>query len=533
MPIVNKTKRTAAIYNRGREVVKVYDHGTLAWQKQTSIPDYLCFTALEAGQFTLTIPAAVTATYLSYVEWSKDGRTWNHTDNTSEAVTIDVQVASGDKVYWRGSGVCMNDSIHAQINYCSVFTQTEETPNFVVSGNLVSLIALSDFDYEVTRACAFANLFNGNEKLTDAETLILPMFGAAATYLFYMTFKNCSNLAKAPILNLTRTTSNCCFEMFRGTALTTMPELPDIALSNYCYSGMFRETNIEKAVLPSSATTLVTSCYSNIFSGCTHLKYVKCLATDISATNCITNWLNGVSSTGTFIQAEGVEWPRGASGIPTGWVDVEKRTMPSGYKQVLGIYGNGIANANINIGYAVNMKYDKIEVAFKQDEISNGMVLQSVPASGSANNGKCWFYNYNGSSLASKPFAIYSQKADGTQVLMTAGQIYQPLDTNPHYIEYTADGTNLTVIHNGTTKTSTRYVSDLPETCAADTRLFGSTVPYRGKIFYFRNSNGNTQLADYVACVRESDNAPGFWDFVSNSFQTSSDPTKFTAGEEI
>ena len=105
MPIVNKTKNTAAIYNRGREVVKVYDHGKLAWQKQTSIPDYLCFTALEAGQFTLTIPAAVTATYLSYVEWSKDGSTWNHTDNTSEAVTIDVQVASGDKVYWRGSGV--------------------------------------------------------------------------------------------------------------------------------------------------------------------------------------------------------------------------------------------------------------------------------------------------------------------------------------------------------------------------------------------------------------------------------------------
>ena len=39
MPIINKTKNTAAIYNRGREVVKVYDHGKLAWQKGGIIPN--------------------------------------------------------------------------------------------------------------------------------------------------------------------------------------------------------------------------------------------------------------------------------------------------------------------------------------------------------------------------------------------------------------------------------------------------------------------------------------------------------------
>ena len=136
MPIVNKTKRTAAIFNRGSEVVKVYDHGVLAWQKSTSIPDYLCFTALEAGQFTLTIPAAVTPTYLSYVEWSKDGRTWNHTDNTSDAVTIDVQVASGEKVYWRGSGACTSSRTSTQAN-ASTFASTAE---FDVSGHIMSLL---------------------------------------------------------------------------------------------------------------------------------------------------------------------------------------------------------------------------------------------------------------------------------------------------------------------------------------------------------------------------------------------------------
>lgn len=39
MPIVNKTKNTAAIYNHGREVVKVYDHGSLVWQKGSVIPN--------------------------------------------------------------------------------------------------------------------------------------------------------------------------------------------------------------------------------------------------------------------------------------------------------------------------------------------------------------------------------------------------------------------------------------------------------------------------------------------------------------
>ena len=57
-----------------------------------------------------------------------------------------------------------------------------------------------------------------------------------------------------------------------------------------------------------------------MFYGCTKLKYIKCLATDISATNCTYNWVNGVASTGTFVKAAVIEsWTTGDSGIPTGW----------------------------------------------------------------------------------------------------------------------------------------------------------------------------------------------------------------------
>ena len=44
------------------------------------------------------------------------------------------------------------------------------------------------------------------------------------------------------------------------------------------------------------------------------------LATDISAINCLYNWVNRVSSTGTFVKkAAMTSLPRGSSGIPSGW----------------------------------------------------------------------------------------------------------------------------------------------------------------------------------------------------------------------
>lgn len=295
MPIINKTKRTAAIYNRGREVVKVYDHGTLAWQK--SIPDYLCFTALEAGTFTLTIPAAVTPTYLSYVEWSKDGRTWNHTDNTSEAVTIDVQVAQGEKVYWRGSGDSMT-SLNAGEPYSSKFSST---CRFDASGNITSLLlgvnyvtALVNYSTSGVRNVTFANLFRGCTTIVNAKDLILPTFTSYYTYIFYYMFYGC-------------------------TSLVSSPALVSSELSTACYSGLYRECSNLAQSQVLLAPNLVGFCYRNMFQA-TKVNNVKCLATDISANECVTNWLLNVSSTGTFIQAEGVTWPRGASGIPTGWL---------------------------------------------------------------------------------------------------------------------------------------------------------------------------------------------------------------------
>ena len=110
-------------------------------------------------------------------------------------------------------------------------------------------------------------------------------------YLFYN-----SNVVDASklLLKATILADSCYKHMFYGcTGLTQAPELP--------------------------ATTLANSCCSYMFYGCSNLNYIKCLATYISDTDCTTDWVSGVASTGTFVKEAGVNWTTGTSGIPSGW----------------------------------------------------------------------------------------------------------------------------------------------------------------------------------------------------------------------
>ena len=80
--------------------------------------------------------------------------------------------------------------------------------------------------------------------------------------------------------------------------------------------------NAYDLILP--ATTLADYCYSQMFSGCSSLNSITMLATDISATSCLTNWVKGVSSTGTLTKSpEMTTLPTGTSGIPEGWTVVD------------------------------------------------------------------------------------------------------------------------------------------------------------------------------------------------------------------
>ena len=137
----------------------------------------------------------------------------------------------------------------------------------------------------------------------------------------YMMFYNCTNLTSGPALHATTLSEDCYAWMFSDcTNLATAPELPAETLAQGCYAGMFFGCSslIKAPDLISTTFTLPNSCYDRMFYHCTSLNYVKCLATSLGA-NSTYCWLDGVSTTGTFIKASGASWSTGPSGIPSGW----------------------------------------------------------------------------------------------------------------------------------------------------------------------------------------------------------------------
>ena len=148
-----------------------------------------------------------------------------------------------------------------------------------------------------------------------------------ATTLAIMCYRNmfdgCTSLTTAPEeLPATTLAASCYLSMFnRCNSLTTVPEeLPATTLATSCYRNMFYDCRQLQTAPVLPAEILVESCYQSMFGSCTILNYVKCLAKNIDAELCTTNWLKGVNSSGTFVKASGMTgWSSGESGIPAGW----------------------------------------------------------------------------------------------------------------------------------------------------------------------------------------------------------------------
>lgn len=181
-----------------------------------------------------------------------------------------------------------------------------------------SLTEAPELPATVLPAGCYAFMFSGCTSLDEAPELP----ATTLDYLcYYNMFSRCTSLIVAPALPVMTLANDCYSSMFEGcTGLLTAPVLPATTLANGCYSSMFRGcTSLTESPLL-SAQTLKERCYTLMFDGCTNLNKVTMLATDISATDCLTDWLSNVASTGTFIKAkEMTTLPTGASGIPEGW----------------------------------------------------------------------------------------------------------------------------------------------------------------------------------------------------------------------
>ena len=96
--------------------------------------------------------------------------------------------------------------------------------------------------------------------------------------------------------------------------------LPATTLANGCYSYMFNGCTSLTTAPELPATTLVSNCYERMLEHCSKLNYIKMLATDITAVNCLLFWVCGVASTGTFVKSKDATWDVvGNSGVPSGW----------------------------------------------------------------------------------------------------------------------------------------------------------------------------------------------------------------------
>lgn len=328
--------------------------------------DYLTFEILSAGTITWKGPSqnGGGATLLERtIQYSLDnGQTWNNITSSTGGSIINVSV--GDIIKWKGE----NAAYARSYIYYSSFN--DSTAYYNVYGNIMSLVSGSSFsNASLSDNWVFHHLFGGTN-VVSAENLILPtalteycfseMFAGCtalttppelpstdlATFCYRQMFRGCTSLATPPILSSSTLADGCYSEMFRGcTSLTTAPTLSATTLADSCYSYMFKGcTSLATApTLPATtltpycydemfygctslttapdllAPTLVDYCYFEMFDGCTSLNYVKCLATDNSASECTKYWLLNVASNGTFVRSSGIHWSSGSSGIPNNW----------------------------------------------------------------------------------------------------------------------------------------------------------------------------------------------------------------------
>ena len=343
--------------------------------------DYMTLSALGDGEITITIPASINSSYATSLSYSKDKSNWTDTIIDDTEQTISIPVTSGENVYLKG--------IAKQLGNSSTGVNINSTSNINASGNIMSLLYGNDYKDKVAlpsgSAYTFYRLFRNNTHLINAENIILQST-TLSNYCYTSMFRGCTSLTTAPELPATTLKDGCYDGMFYGcTSLTAAPELPATRLAYSCYSQMFYycRSLTTAPVLP--ATTLTQYCYQYMFNSCTSLNNITMLATDISASGCLNNWVQGVSSTGTFTKAaEMTTLPTGINGIPSGWTVADYTDY-----MTLSALGDGEITitipAAINSSYATSLSYSKDKSSWNETIIDDTAQTITIPVTSGEN----------------------------------------------------------------------------------------------------------------------------------------------------
>ena len=329
-----------------------------------SSADYLCFTSTGNSTVAMRQTGTPNTSANKVIQYKLNDGQWQTWDLSS------VSLSDGDKMYVKSDDEIPMSEPSDMSESTDIYKQFVMTGHIAASGNIMSLLnfsttlttyafyklfnqcsslttapelpatALADYCYKyifsgcyllttapelpattLAKGC-YAGMFNSCKALTTAPELPATTL---ADYCYSEMFSSCKSLTTAPALPATTLAKSCYQQMFNQCkSLTTAPDLPATTLAPYCYSNMFAGHMINGWVpltkapeLP--ATTLAEGCYLNMFISCQNLNYVKAKFTDISAISCLSNWLKGVSTTGTFVKNSAATWTNEQAGIPTGW----------------------------------------------------------------------------------------------------------------------------------------------------------------------------------------------------------------------
>ena len=217
--------------------------------------DYLCFTSTGNSTVAMKQEGTPNISDGKVLQYKLNDGQWQNWDLST------VSLADGDKMYLKS-----DDKIPTgeEDGFYEKYKHFVMTGSIAASGNIMSLL-------------------NFSTTLPDTD------------YAFCSLFKGCTSLTQASSLPATTLAPRCYYNMFSGcTSLTQAPELP--------------------------ATTLERNCYAFMFTSCRKLNYVKAMfITNQNMGTYLQQWLDYVSSTGTFVKSKDATWSNTDAKIQSGW----------------------------------------------------------------------------------------------------------------------------------------------------------------------------------------------------------------------
>lgn len=317
---ISGAARIAASYN-GNPIVTMGDDATGSITIDCGEGVALGLTKDDATVFYFVLPPVEFSKGITITATAADGRVFERTTSNSIAVERNKisKMSPLECDIFRGLTFVADEATEiALYKYGNpqAITLEYRTGRTWMSYTIGTAIALEAGDNVCFRAGA-----DGNETFTtDADN----------SYQFSMTGKtrasgNIMSLLD-PSLKRNSVPANCFYGLFSGCGnLTSAPELPAVNLADHCYTFMFFNCTslVDAPELP--AMTLAKYCYNAMFYNCESLSYVKMLATDISATDCLYYWLGNVAKYGNveihreLLESADDDTVKAALGLPENW----------------------------------------------------------------------------------------------------------------------------------------------------------------------------------------------------------------------